>query len=71
MGGQDYLKSFDVFKQVFKVKRSNNIPLVVLGRLLSFIIAFFQNNKKSILIYNHTLKVFGKKMNIFSSFLFS
>jgi hypothetical protein len=46
MGGQDYLKSFDVSKQVFNVKRSNNIPLVVLGQLLKFIIPFFQNNKK-------------------------
>ncbi len=43
MGGQDYLKSFDMSKQVFNVKRSNNIPLVV---LLIFIITFFQNNQK-------------------------
>jgi hypothetical protein len=46
-GGQDYLKSFDVSKQVFNgKKKSNNRPLVVLGWLLKFIIPFYQNNQK-------------------------
>jgi len=64
VGGRDYLKSFDVSKQVLNVKISNNIPLAVLGQLLRFIITFFQNNiKNSILIYTHSSKVFGEKMN--------